>query len=144
MRSHTQTNATLLSNAALVPALAVLSRAQAQGDLLIVPADAPEGLHWQRVPAQGALLVDGGARANSHVLHSGSGSPDVRWAEVSDGNIIAYLQIPEQQSAYLVHTEEHAALGVGRGTFAIRRKALISLHDQDEEEKEEALALSDD
>ena len=102
----------------------VLTAPQAQGDLLIVPAPAPEAVVWQPLPAEGEQLVHGEATGNTHWLHGGFDSPGVRWARagIEDALIVGYLNVPDGQTAMLVHTDEHGANGIGAGTYEIRRK----------------------
>ena len=102
----------------------VLTAPQAQGDLLIVPAPAPEGVCWQGVLDSGEQVVHGEATGNTHWLHRGFDSPGVRWARADgqDALVVGYVEVPQGQTALLVHTDEHGANGLGPGTYAIRRK----------------------
>ena len=102
----------------------VLTGPQAQGDLLIVPADPPPGLARHRLPARGVQVVQGEATGNTHWLHPGFDSPRVAWKRVDAGSgvLIGHLLVPEGQSAMLLHTDEHGANGIGPGTYAIHRK----------------------
>jgi hypothetical protein len=103
----------------------VLTGAQAQGDLLVVPVhptEAPE-LPWQPVPDGGVQVVRGEATGNTHWLHRGFDSPGVRWAEAEDAGLtIGFLDVPAEQSAQLIHTDEHGANGIGPGFYRINRK----------------------
>ncbi len=111
-----------LEAAADVP---VLSAPQAQGDLLIVPATGGPELHWSVLPDSGEQVVHGEATGNTHWLHRGFDSPGVRWARPTDGPdglVVGYVEVPEGQSALLVHTDEHGANGIGPGVYAIHRK----------------------
>ena len=102
----------------------VLTAPQAQGDLLIVPVTPPEKLSWAVVPDAGEQVVHGEATGNTHWLHRGFESPAVRWARagLEDPLVVGYVEVPQGQSALLVHTDEHGANGIGAGTYAIRRK----------------------
>ncbi|MBT0773046.1 hypothetical protein KIH74_29150 [Kineosporia sp. J2-2] len=102
----------------------VLQAPQAQGDLLILPAAAPEGTSWCHLPDSGEQVVHGEATGNTHWLHRGFDSPGVRWARATDDEplVVGYVEVPEGQSALLVHTDEHGANGIGPGTYAIHRK----------------------
>lgn len=103
----------------------VLTGPQAQGDLIVYPADAPDTLPWQPVPDAGVQVVHGEATGNTHWLHRGFDSPDVQWARTArdaDDLVIGYVRIPEGQSAQLIHTDEHGANGIGAGTYAIHGK----------------------
>jgi hypothetical protein len=102
----------------------VLTGPQAQGDLLVVPASAPDGVRWQPVPPLGIQVVHGEATGNTHWLHHGFGSTGVRWAW-PDGDhplVVGHLSVPDGGSALLIHTDEHGANGVGPGCYAVRRK----------------------
>jgi hypothetical protein len=100
----------------------ILTGPQAQGDLMIVPID--ETLtNPEPIPAEGVQVVFGEATGNSHFLHAGFDSPDVRYARVTDGGLrLAVLTIPDGQSAQLIHTDEHGANGIGPGNYAIQAK----------------------
>lgn len=106
----------------------VLTGPQAQGDLLVVPVDPPDGLTWQRVPDEGVQVVHGEATGNTHWLHRGFGATGVRWAwpdpldEEYASLVVGYLSVPAGESALLIHTDEHGANGIGTGRFAVRRK----------------------
>lgn len=102
----------------------VLSAPQAQGDLLIVPAEEPADVSWSVLPDAGEQVVHGEATGNTHWLHRGFESPRVRWARdnTEDALVVGYVQVPEGETALLVHTDEHGANGIGPGTYAIRRK----------------------
>jgi hypothetical protein len=102
----------------------VLTAPQAQGDLLIVPAQAPQVVSWQVLPDEGEQVVHGEATGNTHWLHRGFDSPGVCWARSGgeDPLVLGYVEVPEGQSALLVHTDEHGANGIGPGSYEIRRK----------------------
>lgn len=101
----------------------VLAGPQAQGDLMVIPDAPPPGTEWTVVPVAGIQLVRGEATGNTHWLHRGFDSPDVRFAPDSSTSLtIGWLIVPEGQSAQLIHTDEHGANGVGQGTYRINRK----------------------
>lgn len=100
----------------------IITRVQAQGDLLIVPTVGWEHLDWQTVPDQGVQVVRGEATGNTHWLHRGFESPGIKWAWADDDPVIGYVQIPDGQSALLLHTDEHGANGIGFGRYAIHGK----------------------
>jgi hypothetical protein len=100
----------------------VLTGAQAQGDLLIVPIEKTTQA-LAPVPAEGVQVVFGEATGNSHFLHQGFDSPDVAFARVpGDGLTLVEVMVPEGQSAQLIHTDEHGANGIGAGLYAIQAK----------------------
>jgi hypothetical protein len=101
----------------------VLTGAQRQGDVIVLnrpqrtPATTP-------LPASGLQVVKAEASSNTHTLHSWDGTcffdsdPSRRETELTLGT----LTVPEGASAYLVHTEEHGANGIGPGTYELRRQ----------------------
>jgi hypothetical protein len=99
----------------------VLTGPQAQGDLLIVPTTPPV-VDWQPVPPQGVQVVVGEATGNTHWLHRGFDSPDVRWARMDNGLMLAAVLVPEGQTAELIHTDEHGCNAMGPGTYVIHGK----------------------
>jgi len=105
----------------------VLRLAQAQGDVMIFPAEPPARLCWTALLAAGVQVVHGEASGNTHWLHPGFDSPGVRWAPVENKLTLGYLEVPEGQSALLIHTDEHGANGIGPGTYAIHRKRQLRL-----------------
>lgn len=116
----------------------VLTGVQAQGDLLIFPAelaaDAAMAVEWRRVPDTGIALVRSEATGNTHWLHRAPDSQDVQWAPsrpVDDLHTapddparlrLAHLRVPPGQAALLIHTDEHGANGIGPGTYTVHRK----------------------
>lgn len=107
----------------------VLTGVQAQGDLIIVPADVDDypvaRVALESVPAKGVQVVTGEATGNTHWLHQGFDSPDVMWGRVTssrDDLVLAVVQVPDGQSAELIHTDEHGANAMGPGTYVIRGK----------------------
>jgi hypothetical protein len=105
-------------------AVPVLTGPQAQGDLIVIPVPTgpPSTSVVQRVPPAGIRLVHGEATGNTHWLHAGFDSPDVRWAPDVDGVRLGYLLVPDGQSALLLHTGEHGVNGIAAGVYAIHRK----------------------
>jgi hypothetical protein len=104
----------------------VLTGVQAQGDLLIVPATADEfdvsKVVWETMPSAGVQVVVGEATGNTHWLHRGFESPNVQWARLDAGLRLAAVNVPEGQSAELIHTDEHGANAMGPGCYVIRGK----------------------
>jgi hypothetical protein len=104
----------------------VLTGPQAQGDLLVVPVAAPQHATWTAIPAAGVQLIRGEQTGNTHWLHQGFDSPDVRWAPEADNLRVGHLLVPPGQSALLLHTDEHGANAIGPGTYAIHRKRAVN------------------
>lgn len=92
-----------------------LTGVQRQGDVLIIPAPPAVG----GVPiGRGVEVVRAEQGSNTHTLHG-----DGRWvATVTDDLIQGHLTVPDGGAAYLIHTEEHNALGIGPGSYQIRRQ----------------------
>jgi len=99
----------------------VLTSPQAQGDLLIIPI-ASTNQKLIPVTAAGVQIVFGEATGNSHYLHQGFDSPDVTYARVDNGLLLAVVSVPEGQNAQLIHTDEHGSAGIGPGLYAIHGK----------------------
>ncbi len=95
----------------------VLTGAQRQGDVLIVPCEPREG----GVPlGKGVEVVRSEAGSNTHCLHG-----DGEWLPAPDaatGLVQGYLTVPDGGEAYLIHSEEHGAMGIGPGTYELRRQ----------------------
>lgn len=103
-------------------------RAQAQGDLIILPRP-NKAAAGTPIPAAGALVVRAeSSGGNTHSLHSWDGPGcfwDVRGGGETGGNVrlvLGVLTVPDGATAYLVHTEEHGANAFGPGTYEIRRQ----------------------
>lgn len=137
------TLATILDRASITvpdPLLAdlevpILTTPQRQGDVLIVPRP-PLGRAEQQgmtaVPARGVAVVRGEATGNTHLLMPDPGAV-VRWAPASarQGSVLlGILDVPEGATAWLIHTDEHGANGIGPGTYALHGK-----REQAEEER---------
>jgi hypothetical protein len=104
-------------------AVPVLTGMQAQGDVLIVPIrSARKRRKWMVVPDAGVQIVRGEATGNTHWLHRGFDSTRVRWAADPDGVRLGYLEVPDGETALLIHTDEHGANGIGPGHYEIHRK----------------------
>lgn len=105
----------------------VLTGVQAQGDLIIVPAgldpfDASR-VELQAVPDKGIQVVTGEATGNTHWLHRGFESAGVRWGRVTGHALVeAVVEVPEGESAELIHTDEHGCNAMGPGLYVIRGK----------------------
>lgn len=104
----------------------VLGGPQRQGDVFWFPAAAPSAA-GEPVPAAGLAVVSGETTGgNSHVLQPDAGCV-VRWrpGPVWDGDgpvVLGWLTVPEGAAAWLVHTDEHGANGIGPGCYEFRGK----------------------
>jgi hypothetical protein len=114
----------------------ILTGAQAQGDLIVIPVPEPTGLDWETLPSNGIQVVHGEAGGNTHWLHPGFDSPGVCWAPTPPpprptaqaGLALGHVRVPEGQSALLIHTDEHGANGLGPGTYVLHRKRQLRLN----------------
>jgi hypothetical protein len=101
----------------------VLTAPQAQGDIGIIPAAllglTGKGNHFTPVGA-GVQVVTGEATGNTHWLHSDN--PGVTWSRLDRDLVIGLVQIPDDATAYLIHTDEHGANGIGPGLYALTGK----------------------
>lgn len=105
----------------------VLQVPQAQGDLLVFPAEPPARVRWEALPPTGVQVINGEATGNTHWLHPGFDSPGIRWAPIENKLTLGYLEVPAGQSALLIHTDEHGANGIGPGSYAVHRKRQLQL-----------------
>lgn len=100
----------------------VLSGPQRQGDVLIVPRKpmtAAERKSAKPVPREGVAVVRGEATGNTHLLHA---EGEVLWSERRADLLLGVVEVPEGATAYLIHTDEHGANAMNRGTYALHGK----------------------
>lgn len=94
----------------------VLTGLQRQGDLLVIPAR-PVRHRGRMIPAGGVPALRGEVTGNAHLLvGTGWWRPGRR-----DSQHVGTLTVPEGGSAYMLHVE-HAGLGIGPGTYRVRRQ----------------------
>lgn len=98
----------------------VISGNQRQGDVLVLKVTTA---HTGEPLGKGVTVVRAETNsANTHTLHGdGLWEPNAR-ANREDELVQGYLTVPEGGEAFLIHTEEHSALGIGPGTYEIRRQ----------------------
>lgn len=100
----------------------VLTGPQAQGDVLVLPAQSAE--RGTRIPSEGLTIVRGETTGgNAHILHSLDG--ECLWRpepDASEALTQGYLTVPDGASATLIHTQEHSVIGIGPGSYEIRRQ----------------------
>jgi len=93
----------------------ILTGPQRQGDVAwksapkAKPATTP-------IPTTGVQVVKSEASPNTHALHNWDGVCFFDFRS-GVGSTLGVLTVPDGASAYLVHTEEHGANGVGPGTY---------------------------
>lgn len=103
----------------------VLSASQRQGDVL-VRKTAARPLAGDVITSDGVVVVQAEtASANTHTLFALTGT--CRWATNPtavdpDELVEGWLTVEGDSSAVLIHTEEHNVLGIGPGTYEIRRQ----------------------
>jgi len=92
----------------------VLTGLQAQGDVYVIPTD-PTTKAGAPIPTEGVVVVEG---VNRHVL-----AGDGLWSDGGSGfGDVGTLTVPDGGTAYLFHSEEHGANGIGAGTYVLRRQ----------------------
>lgn len=100
----------------------VISGAQRQGDILILPRSPlskAERAKCELVPAEGVAVVVGEATGNTHMLDA---EGPVLFDRRTSGVLIGVLEVPAGSTAYLIHTDEHGANGIAAGTYELRGK----------------------
>lgn len=100
----------------------VICGAQRQGDILILPRaplTAAERRLVSPVPVEGVAVVRGEATGNTHLLH---GEGDVVWTRRDAGVLLGVVEVGDQATAFLIHTDEHGANAMGPGTYALHGK----------------------
>jgi hypothetical protein len=106
----------------------VSSSPQRQGDVLVIPRPplgAAERSSHAPVPPEGVAVVRGESATggNSHILQALDGPCTWASSDLADGSVVlGVLDVPVGSTAYLSHTEEHGALGVGAGTYVLHGK----------------------
>lgn len=105
----------------------VLTSAQRQGDVGIFPRAHASNLELADaivVPPIGTAVVRGEATGNTHLLQAEPGC-EVFWKAFNpvDGDVVlGILHVPQGSTAWLIHTDEHGANGIGAGTYTVRGK----------------------
>jgi hypothetical protein len=104
----------------------VLTGLQAQGDVIVVPAEGAVFTHDDAhlVPTNGIAVVEGENGGHTHLLLA-SGNvewiPNPRAGQNTDDLVLGALSVATDATAYLAHPE-HAYSGIGAGTYEIRRQ----------------------
>lgn len=109
----------------------VLTVPQRQGDVAIfhrptLGAAERKTLNLTTVPATGVAVVRGEGTGNTHILSPEPGTT-IGWAlnpnyDGTDDLVLGVLDVPEGAVAWLIHTDEHGANGIGAGTYVLRGK----------------------
>ncbi len=100
----------------------VLGGIQAQGDLIVIPADLLPGVpqpveKWEWVPAEGSVLLDG---VHPHMLFAEPGTCRFRGFPVSL-IFVDWTVFEATAPVYLMHPE-HGATGLAPGRYTARRQ----------------------
>lgn len=96
----------------------VLTAAQRQGDVFILPAEVAASTP---VPAAGTPVVRGENGGNTHAIFAeGDVRCDLRQADIRDLTL-ATLTVADGAVAWLLHPE-HGAQGIGCGSYRLLRK----------------------
>lgn len=98
----------------------VLTGSQRQGDVLVHRVTTS---HKGEPIGAGVTVVRAESNtANTHTLHGdGMWEPNPRAAR-EDELVQGWLTVPDGGEAFLIHSEEHNAIGIGAGTYEIRRQ----------------------
>lgn len=103
----------------------ILTGPQRQGDVLVLPRPGRAPVTTPIPPAGVVVVAAETSTANRHELHSWDG-PGCFFDAAPDGGdtglTLGTLTVPEGASAYLLHTDEHGANGIGPGTYELRRQ----------------------
>jgi hypothetical protein len=98
----------------------IISGNQRQGDVFVLKVTKE---HGGAPIGKGVTVVRAETNsANTHSLHGeGLWEPNARAADPSE-LVQGWLTVGAGQESFLIHTEEHSALGIGEGTYEIRRQ----------------------
>lgn len=101
----------------------ILTGLQRQGDVLIVPVGSRKE-QGEKVPVRGITIVRGETSGgNAHILHALDGG--CFWAPspgAATDLVQGWLTVPHGSSATVIHTQEHNVIGVGPGSYEIKRQ----------------------
>lgn len=90
---------------------------QRQGDVLLLRVTTR---HSGAPVGDGVRVVSSENSPNTHTLH---GDGLWEWNPRAATDLVqGWLTVPAGGEAFLIHTEEHSALGIGEGTYEIRRQ----------------------
>lgn len=100
----------------------VLTGVQRQGDVLIVPRgplSAAERKDCAVVPREGVAVVVGEATGNTHMLDADG---LVLFGRRTGGVMLGVVEVADEATAFLIHTDEHGANAIGPGTYVLHGK----------------------
>ena len=114
----------------------ILTGAQRQGDVLVLPSAPRRTLPgFGRRQSLDAGVVVVGVRSSGHT-HTLFGEGTVRRRHRAEAGqnaaltagCVAWLHVPDGGEAFLMHSDEHGALGIGPGVYELRRQT--DYHDE--------------
>jgi hypothetical protein len=90
---------------------------QRQGDVFVLRVTTT---HAGEPLGKGVRVVASENSPNTHTLH---GDGLWEWSPRAGAELVqGWLTVPAGGEAFLLHTEEHSAIGIGGGTYEIRRQ----------------------
>lgn len=115
----------------------VLTGLQRQGDILVVPWQPPAEPRIEWLTPLAGLEVLAGVNGHCHTLHGAghwvgwwsSSEPAMEWFiyEVTGLDpvidlevLLGVVRVPDDGEAFLMHSDEHGALGIGPGWYQVR------------------------
>lgn len=104
----------------------VVSGNQRQGDVFLLKVTVDRTQDAKPLGKTGIVVVRAEtSAANTHTLYALTGEclwlPNAR-ADRDDELVQGWLTVPADAEATLIHTEEHNVLGIGPGTYEVRRQ----------------------
>lgn len=96
----------------------ILTAAQRQGDVMVVPSRAGDLSQFSSVPREGIAVVRGENGGNTHLLVA---EGDVIYRAVTNSQTIGEIHVPEGATAWLTHPE-HGFNGIGAGHYTVKRQ----------------------
>ena len=105
----------------------VLTGPQRQGDVGVFPRAAASTLEladFERVPAAGVAVVSGETTGgNTHLLQPDTPDSNIMFRRTAQGGVsLGVLHVPDGAVAWLIHTDEHGANGIGPGCYLLNGK----------------------
>lgn len=104
----------------------IITGNQRQGDVYVLKVTSDHTRGASKITKTGVTVVRAETNAaNTHTLHALTGK--CLWQPNPnadrDGELVqGWLTVPTGSEATLIHTEEHNVLGIGAGTYEIRRQ----------------------
>lgn len=104
----------------------IITGNQRQGDVYLLKVTTDRTKDAEPIGKAGVVVVRAETNsANTHTLHTLTGDclwlPNAR-ASREDELVQGWLTVTDGAEATLIHTEEHNVLGIGPGTYEVRRQ----------------------